>query len=217
MFSAKLLMLSGIGDAAECAAQAFAPVANLRGVGRNFQDHPILFGVVSSYRGPMPARSMASMPSKRRPMSEATAPRRPRHQDGIDATADRYDEIGRNMARRRRTASPFRRPWCRPTSRGKLSLASADLAAAGGARSRVPDHEHDLDRTVRCIEMCRELGAQKGVRPDQGRNYPGGHSPRLSCRRSRATPRSVSATRSARAGWARATTPWSTRNCASTA
>src|ERR1700704_3205944 len=37
--SAKLLMLSGVGDAAELRKIGITPVANLRGVGKNLQDH----------------------------------------------------------------------------------------------------------------------------------------------------------------------------------
>ena len=37
--SAKLLMLSGVGDAAELRKWGIASIANLRGVGRNLQDH----------------------------------------------------------------------------------------------------------------------------------------------------------------------------------
>ena len=54
--SAKLLMLSGVGDAAELRKWRIAPVANLRGVGQNLQDHVLLSGVVYSYKRRMPDR-----------------------------------------------------------------------------------------------------------------------------------------------------------------
>jgi len=58
--SAKLLMLSGLGDAAALKSSGIAPVLDLPGVGANFQDHPLLFGVVFKCKGPMAPRSMQS-------------------------------------------------------------------------------------------------------------------------------------------------------------
>src|SRR3984893_8261690 len=54
--SAKLLMLSGVGNAAELRKLGIVPVANLRGVGQNLQDHVLLSGVVYRYRGKIPDR-----------------------------------------------------------------------------------------------------------------------------------------------------------------
>jgi choline dehydrogenase len=54
--SAKLLMLSGVGDAAALQKLGVKPVAKLRGVGQNLQDHCIVSGVVYRYKGKMPDR-----------------------------------------------------------------------------------------------------------------------------------------------------------------
>ena len=54
--SARLLMLSGIGDATQLRKLGIKPVANLRGVGQNLQDHAIVSGVVYQYKGKMPDR-----------------------------------------------------------------------------------------------------------------------------------------------------------------
>jgi choline dehydrogenase len=53
--SPRILMLSGIGDAAELSALGIAPVADLPGVGRNLQDHLLVGGIVYEGRGPQPA------------------------------------------------------------------------------------------------------------------------------------------------------------------
>jgi choline dehydrogenase len=58
--SAKLLMLSGVGNADDLRALGIAPVVDLKGVGQNFQDHPLLCGVVFKYKGAMPPRAMTS-------------------------------------------------------------------------------------------------------------------------------------------------------------
>jgi choline dehydrogenase len=49
-------MLSGVGNAAELKKLGITPVANLRGVGQNLQDHVLVSGVVYQYRGKMPDR-----------------------------------------------------------------------------------------------------------------------------------------------------------------
>jgi choline dehydrogenase len=58
--SAKLLMLSGIGDATELRKLGIAPVANLRGVGQNLQDHVLVSGVVFQYKGTAADRPLDS-------------------------------------------------------------------------------------------------------------------------------------------------------------
>src|SRR5580692_301239 len=58
--SAQLLMLSGIGDETELHKFGIAPVANLKGVGQNLQDHVLLSGVVFQYKGKMPDRPVDS-------------------------------------------------------------------------------------------------------------------------------------------------------------
>jgi choline dehydrogenase len=50
----RLLMLSGIGDAAELGAIGIRPVHNLPGVGRNLIDHPLVPGLLFKARRPLP-------------------------------------------------------------------------------------------------------------------------------------------------------------------
>jgi choline dehydrogenase len=58
--SAKLLMLSGVGDATALRRLGIVPVANLRGVGRNLQDHVLVSGVVYRYKGKVADRPAGS-------------------------------------------------------------------------------------------------------------------------------------------------------------
>ena len=53
-------MLSGIGNAEELRKLGITPIANLRGVGQNLQDHVIVSGVVYRYKGRMPDRPVDS-------------------------------------------------------------------------------------------------------------------------------------------------------------
>src|SRR5437667_4304834 len=54
--SPKLLMLSGVGDAAALRGLGIDVVENLPGVGKNLQDHVLVSGVVFKYKGKMPDR-----------------------------------------------------------------------------------------------------------------------------------------------------------------
>src|SRR6202011_5819781 len=90
----KILMLSGIGDRAELARFGISTVSHLPGVGRNFQDHPVIGSCLWEPHEPLPARANAaeanlfvkSSPDLNAPdlhiwhieapyVSEATAPR----------------------------------------------------------------------------------------------------------------------------------------------
>jgi choline dehydrogenase len=56
----KILMLSGIGDRAELARFGIATASHLPGVGRNFQDHPIIGAGLWEPNAPAPARNNAA-------------------------------------------------------------------------------------------------------------------------------------------------------------
>jgi choline dehydrogenase len=56
----KILMLSGIGDRAELARFGIATASHLTGVGRNFQDHPIIGAGLWEPNAPAPARNNAA-------------------------------------------------------------------------------------------------------------------------------------------------------------
>src|SRR5476649_611373 len=58
--SPKLLMLSGVGDSSALRPLGINVVAHLPGVGRNLQDHILVSGVVYSYKGKMPDRTVDS-------------------------------------------------------------------------------------------------------------------------------------------------------------
>ncbi len=161
MFSAKLLMLSGIGDADAGRPLGIKPVADLKGVGRNFQDHPLLFGIVSAYKGAMPPRSMAS--------NAVEAAAYVRSDAGLSDPDIKMvlmqlpvltDEVRAAYGAPPPDSFTISPALVRPTSRGRLTLASADWREPARLDAGFLTTEHDLDATVRCIEMCRELGRQ---------------------------------------------------------
>jgi choline dehydrogenase len=167
--SAKLLMLSGVGDATELKKQGIKAVADLKGVGRGFQDHVLLAGVVFQYKGKMPDR----------PADSNAVEAEVYLSSGID---DRKTDINL-VLEQLSLASPeaaarFGAPpqadaftigpaLVQPTSRGEIRLASADWRDPPIIFGNHLGTDRDLAAIVRAIETARELGSQKafdGVR-----------------------------------------------------
>jgi len=161
MFSAKLLMLSGIGDAEDLRRLGIRPVADLKGVGRNFQDHPLLFGVVNAYKGKMPPHAMTSNAVEASAYVRSGAGAA---EPDIKLVLMQVPVLSEDMRNTYGAPPPdaftIAPALVRPTSRGRLSLASADWRRPAWLDAGFLATENDLDRTVRCIEMCRELGRQ---------------------------------------------------------
>jgi choline dehydrogenase len=161
--SAKLLMLSGLGEAQSLRALGITPVVDLPGVGRNFQDHPLLCGVVFQYRGAMPPRSSTSN------AVEAAAYVRSRSEaDGPDIKMVLQQlplltpELRRRFPITTDEAFTISPALVRPTSRGTLKLRSANSDENPRLEANFLATDEDLRATVRCIEMTRELGSQAG-------------------------------------------------------
>ncbi len=159
--SAQLLMLSGIGDAAELKKLDIAPVANLRGVGRNFHDHVHVSGVVYQYKGKMPDR----------PADSNAVEVEVNLSSGVDghgtdinlvleqlpnATPEAASRVGA-LPNDCYTISPA---LVQPTSRGQVRLASANWRDAPIVDGNYLDTDRDLAATLRAIEAARELGSQ---------------------------------------------------------
>ena len=166
MGSAKLLLLSGIGDAGDSRHLGIDPVADLSGVGRNFQDHPLLFGVVLRYKGKMPPRAMTSN------AVEAAAYVRsggetfgPDIKMVLQQVPVATPEIAAAFGAPPQDAFVISPALMRPSSRGRYHLAGADWRDPARLDAGFLSTEHDLDKTARCIEMCRELGRQTGFDP----------------------------------------------------
>lgn len=169
--SAKLLLLSGIGDANDARRVGIDPVVDLKGVGRNFQDHPLLFGVTLRYKGKFPPRSMSSNAVEAAAFvrSDSTA-RDPDSMMVLQQVSVVTPEIRAAFGAPPENGFVISPALVRPTSRGRYELTSADWRQSGKLDAGFLSTEHDLDTTVRCIEMCRDLGRQHGfdsVRADE--------------------------------------------------
>jgi choline dehydrogenase len=162
--SAHLLMLSGVGDSEELRTLGIAQVANLRGVGKNLQDHVLVSGVVYKYKGKMPDRPADSDAVE----AEVFLP------SGLaDHPADLCLVLEQLPIATPEAAARFGAPpqegftiapaLVQPTSRGHVRLASADWRDAPIIECNHLGTDHDLNAIVRAIEAARELGRQSAL------------------------------------------------------
>lgn len=159
--SAKLLMLSGVGDASELQKLGIAPVANLRGVGQNLQDHVLVSGVVYTYRGKMPDRPADSNAVEAEVYLSSGVDNDP---TDITLVLEQIP-IATPESAARFAASPkegftIAPALVQPTSRGRVRLASANWRDAPVIEANHLSTDHDLNAIVKAIEAARELGRQ---------------------------------------------------------
>jgi choline dehydrogenase len=169
--SAKLLMLSGVGDAAQLRKFGIKPVANLRGVGQNLQDHAIVSGLVYQYKGKIPDR----------PADSNAVEAEIYLSSGVDnRTADINIVLEQLPFATPEAAARFAPPpkdgftiapaLVQPTSRGQVRLASANWHDAPIIEGNYLGTDRDVAAIVRAIEVARELGSKSaldGVRQEE--------------------------------------------------
>ena len=159
--TAKLLMLSGIGDANQLQALGIKPVANLRGVGRNLQDHVIVSGIVYQYNGKMPERPADSNAVDAEVYLSSGVDN---HEADINLVLEQLP-IATPEAAARFGAPPkegftIAPALVQPTSRGQVRLASANWRDAPIIEGNHLGTDRDLAAIVRAVEAARELGSK---------------------------------------------------------
>jgi len=167
--SPKLLLLSGIGPAAELRALGIDVVANVPGVGLNLHDHalsPVIYSasreVPPTLPGLQPLHAhlfWRSRPGLVGPDVQPLFFHLPLYLEGQEGPADGYTLMAGII---------------RPASRGTLRLASADPAAPPLLDPAYMSCAADVDAMVAAIELCREIGAQDALGDWRGAElYPG--------------------------------------------
>jgi choline dehydrogenase len=159
--SAKLLMLSGVGDATELRKLGIAAVANLRGVGQNLQDHVLVSGVVYQYKGKMPDRPADSDAVEAEVYLSSGLDN---HPTDIALVLEQLP-IATPEAAARFAAPPkegftIAPALVQPTSRGQVRLASANWRDPPIIEANHLGTDHDLKAIAKAIEAARELGRQ---------------------------------------------------------
>lgn len=160
MQTPKVLMHSGIGDAAELGRVGIPVLQHLPGVGRNLQDH-VSFGCIWEYAEPLAPRnsgSEATLYWKSRPDLEAP--------DLLFCQVEFPVPSDRTAAR----GVPAH-GWtmfaglAQPASRGRLRLTGADPLAPLAIDANMLSEPVDMRTAVACVELCRELGNAHAFRP----------------------------------------------------
>jgi choline dehydrogenase len=155
----KLLMLSGIGDRSDLQRLGITPVTHLPGVGRNFQDHPIVGAGLWEPHEPILARNNAAEANllvKSRP--DLLTP--DLHIWNIEAPY--LSEV--TMARAVPGAWSISPGLVRPESRGHVRLASTDPRAALEIHANMLDDPRDLEALRKALQLARELGNSMEMR-----------------------------------------------------
>jgi choline dehydrogenase len=161
-------MLSGIGEASALKKLGIASVADLRGVGRNFQDHVHVSGVVCQYKGKFPDR----------PADSNAVEAEVNLSSGVDGHGtdiilvleqlpNASPELAASFGALPENCFTVSPSLVQPTSRGQVSLASAvvrprasfrpSLHVAKAVVSSGCQGRHAGDAT--CYDACRPIGA----------------------------------------------------------
>ena len=159
--SAKLLMLSGVGDAAALRDKGIEVVENLLGVGKNLQDHVLLSGVVLKYKGKMPERPADC--SATEALVYFSSGLSPAGRD-INLVLEELPAVTPDVRARFGAPPPdaftIAPALVQPTSRGQVRLASANPADPLIIDANYLSTDQDLKAIGRAIEAARELGRQ---------------------------------------------------------
>jgi choline dehydrogenase len=151
----KILMQSGIGDAAQLKQHGIPVAHHLPGVGKNYQDHVMVAGCVWEYATPIAYRNNAA---------EATFFWK------SDAKLDTPDmqpfqiEVPYTSDETKAKYSPPAESWSlspaivRPESRGEVKLTGASPDAPVKIFANSLAEERDRTALLHCIELCREIG-----------------------------------------------------------
>src|SRR5450631_2922027 len=162
--TAQLLMLSGIGEASHLKKWGIKPVANLKGVGQNLQDHVLVSGVVYQYKGKMPDRPVDSNAVEAEVYLSSGVDN---HTTDINLVLEQLP-IATPEAAARFGAPPkegftIAPALIQPTSRGQVRLASANWSEAPIIEGNYLGTDRDLAAIVRAIEIARELGRKAAL------------------------------------------------------
>jgi choline dehydrogenase len=158
----KVLMQSGIGDAAHLRSHGIAPVQHLPGVGQNFQDHVMVSGCIWEYEQPEVLRNNGgevTFFSKSRPDLET-----PDLQTFLAELPIATPEAQEQFA-------PPAAAWSllpglvRPASRGAVTLTGPHPGDPVHIEANTFSAPEDLAALVRGIEQCRAIGNDAALRP----------------------------------------------------
>lgn len=154
--SPRILLLSGIGPENDLKALGIPVVQDLKGVGRNLQDHPLLAGLVYECQGSLPpvrnnaAESTLWWKSDSRLIGPDIQP------VFIEFPLASPELASRLPHDQCYTISPS---VVRPASRGTVKLTSADPTAVPVIDVNFLSRDADIQAMLAAVELCRNIGA----------------------------------------------------------
>ncbi|MFC4945810.1 GMC family oxidoreductase [Pseudonocardia sp. GCM10023141] len=159
--TAKILMLSGVGDAADLRALGIDVVANSPEVGANFQDHILHGGCLwEPEEAQTPSNSAANAAGFWKSNSALASP-------DLNIVQIEIPYASEVLAKQ---YNPPASSWAlcaglvAPKSRGRLQLHSADPRDRPILDARFLTHPDDVTALAKGIELCRDLGNSVGMR-----------------------------------------------------
>lgn len=165
--SAKLLMLSGIGDKEELESVGITVVKDLKGVGKNLQDH-LLTSVIFKAKKEIPAPQANLLEAQLfwKSKEEMAFPDLQPLFMGLP-----YYSPGFTGPEK---AFTFCAGFIRPASKGYIKLTSSDPSAPLEINPMYLSEESDLEALYQCVEICREMGRTEAMKEwNDGEIYPG--------------------------------------------
>jgi choline dehydrogenase len=157
----KILMQSGIGDEAELQRLGIPRVQHLPGVGRNFQDHFMIGSIWESEQPLAPSETASGAVSLWKSTSSLDKP-------------DIQQLIAEVAIPSAETAARFNPPansWTiagvgvSPKSRGQVRLTGPNPLDPVRIEANMLSHPDDLKVAIAAVELCREIGNSRALKP----------------------------------------------------
>lgn len=187
--SPQVLQLSGVGDGDHLKRLGVKVVHDLKGVGRNLQDHPGIGGVKQRCAQPISSLSAVSLPAKARALGQYMLfASGPAANNGLETMAFvrtrpelvapdlqyfmtmlMYEDSGRRIIPEHGFMVVF--TLQRPESRGTLMIRSADPRAAPDIDPNYFERPVDLATMREGVKIGREIFAQRAFDPYRGSEY----------------------------------------------
>lgn len=159
--SPRMLMLSGIGDAAALRQGGIDVVENLPGVGQNFQDQILVLGVVFKYKGtPPPRRPVSNAVDAEAYVSSGFSPAGTDINLVLHQLSAVTPEVAARFGNAPEDCFTIGAALAQPTSRGSVRLSSANPRDPVILDGNYLGTDVDLKATIRAVELARELGQQ---------------------------------------------------------
>src|SRR6185503_18862681 len=153
-----------IGNADELTKLGITPIANLRGVGQNLQDHVLVSGLVYQYKGKMPDRPADSDAVEAEVyLSSGVSSRETDINLVLEQLPLATPEAAARFGALPAEGFTIAPALVQPTSRGRVRLRTGNWQDAPIIEVNHLGTDQDLAAIIKAIEAARELGNQRAL------------------------------------------------------